>query len=248
MGNVIAEPTPSAHQCAATPTIETHGIERTYDSAAGPVCVLHGIDLTAMPGEFVAIMGPSGSGKSTLMNVLGLLDQPSSGTYLLEGMDVSSLPDAELARVRSERIGLVFQSYNLLPHESVLDNVCLPLVYAGALRRDRRERAMGALKAAGLDAELAGRLAQELSGGQMQRVAIARALVNDPAIILADEPTGNLDSKTGKTVLATFRSLASSGKTVLLITHDAEVAAASDRTLILRDGHLGEKGEDHEAL
>lgn len=220
----------------AVPAIEARGLTRSYASAAGPVRALRGVDLSVMPGEFVAIMGPSGSGKSTLMNVLGLLDRTDAGTYLLEGADVSSLTDAELAWVRAGRIGFVFQSFNLLPRETVLDNVCLSLAYAGAPRRERRERAMAAIAAAGLPEGYAGHLARELSGGQMQRVAIARALVADPAIVLADEPTGNLDSATGDAVMRTFQALSAAGRTVVLITHDAGVAARAGRALTLRDG------------
>ena len=208
----------------AVPAIEARGLTRTYASAAGPVRALRGVDLSVMPGEFVAIMGPSGSGKSTLMNVLGLLDRADAGTYLLEGEDVSSLTDAELAWVRAGRIGFVFQSFNLLPRETVLDNVCLPLAYAG-------------------------HLARELSGGQMQRVAIARALVADPAIVLADEPTGNLDLATGDAVMRTFQALSAAGRTVVLITHDAGVAARAGRALALRDGLISEglRGADSRA-
>ena len=233
----------------AVPAIEARGLTRTYASAAGPVRALRGVDLSVMPGEFVAIMGPSGSGKSTLMNVLGLLDRADAGTYLLEGADVSSLTDAELARVRAGRIGFVFQSFNLLPRETVLDNVCLPLAYAGAPRRERRERAMAAIAAAGLPEGYAGHLARELSGGQMQRVAIARALVADPAIVLADEPTGNLDSATGDAVMRTFQALSAAGRTVVLITHDAGVAARAGRALALRDGLISEglRGADSRA-
>jgi len=232
----------------AVPAIEARGLTRTYESAAGPVRALRGADLRVMPGEFVAIMGPSGSGKSTLMNVLGLLDRADAGTYLLEGTDVSSMPDAELARVRAGRIGFVFQSFNLLARETVLDNVCLPLAYAGAPRRERRERAMAAIGAAGLPEGYADHLARELSGGQMQRVAIARALVADPAIVLADEPTGNLDSATGDAVMRTFQALSAAGRTVVLITH-AGVAARAGRALTLRDGLLSEglRGADSRA-
>ena len=236
----------------AVPVIEARGLTRSYASAAGPVRALRGVDLSVMPGEFVAIMGPSGSGKSTLMNVLGLLDRADAGTYLLEGADVSSLTDAELARVRAGRIGFVFQSFNLLPRETVLDNVCLPLAYARAPRRERRERrerAMAAIAAAGLPEGYAGHLARELSGGQMQRVAIARALVADPAIVLADEPTGNLDSATGDAVMRTFQALSATGRTVVLITHDVGVAARAGRALTLRDGLLSEglRGADSRA-
>ena len=222
----------------AVPAIEARGLTRSYASAAGPVRALRGVDLSVMPGEFVAIMGPSGSGKSTLMNVLGLLDRADAGTYLLEGTDVSSMPDAELARVRAGRIGFVFQSFNLLARETVLDNVCLPLAYAGAPRRERRERAMAAIGAAGLPEGYADHLARELSGGQMQRVAIARALVADPAIVLADEPTGNLDSATGDAVMRTFQALSVAGRTVVLITHHMDEAICADRVIAMDDGKI----------
>lgn len=223
----------------AVPAIEARGLTRTYASAAGPVRALRGVDLSVMPGEFVAIMGPSGSGKSTLMNVLGLLDRADAGTYLLEGEDVSSLTDAELAWVRAGRIGFVFQSFNLLPRETVLDNVCLPLAYAGAPRRERRERAMAAIAAAGLPEGYAGHLARELSGGQMQRVAIARALVADPAIVLADEPTGNLDSKASREIIDLLKmSNQKYNQTVIVITHDENIALEADRILTIDDGKI----------
>lgn len=223
----------------AVPAIEARGLTRSYASAAGPVRALRGVDLSVMPGEFVAIMGPSGSGKSTLMNVLGLLDRTDAGTYLLEGADVSSLTDAELAWVRAGRIGFVFQSFNLLPRETVLDNVCLPLAYAGAPRRERRERAMAAIAAAGLPEGYAGHLARELSGGQMQRVAIARALVADPAIVLADEPTGNLDSKASREIIDLLKmSNQKYNQTVIVITHDENIALEADRILTIDDGKI----------
>ena len=220
--------------------IDARGIHRVFEGGAGLAHVLHGITFTVERGEFVAIMGPSGSGKSTLMNILGCLDTPTTGTYLLEGLDVAQLTDDELAEVRAERIGFVFQSFNLLPRMSVLDNVMLPLAYTGRPRRERERAAAGALRAAGLPVDHFDHRIGELSGGQMQRVAIARALVNDPAIILADEPTGNLDSATGETVLETFQSLRDAGKTIVLITHDADVAARADRTVSIRDGRLVE--------
>ena len=220
--------------------IDARGIRRAFEGGAGLAHVLHGITFSVERGEFVAIMGPSGSGKSTLMNILGCLDTPTTGTYLLEGLDVARLTDDELAGVRAERIGFVFQSFNLLPRMSVLDNVMLPLAYTGRPRRERERAAAGALRAAGLPVDHYDHRIGELSGGQMQRVAIARALVNDPAIILADEPTGNLDSATGETVLETFQALRAAGKTIVLITHDADVAARADRTVCIRDGRLRE--------
>ena len=204
--------------------------------------VLHGINLTVTRGEMVAIIGPSGSGKSTLMNILGCLDTPTSGTYLLEGLDTSRLTDDELAAVRAERIGFVFQSFNLLPRMTVLDNVMLPLAYTGAPRRERERLAVRALGLAGLPCDHYDHRTNELSGGQMQRVAIARALVNDPAIILADEPTGNLDSATGRMVLDAFHALRAAGKTIVLITHDPGIAAEADRTVSIRDGRLYHEG------
>lgn len=225
-----------------TPVIEATNIHRIYETAAGYTHVLRGVSLTVMPGELLAIMGPSGSGKSTLMNTLGCLDTPDSGTYRLEGLDVAELTDEELAYLRCERIGFVFQSFNLLPRATVLRNVMLPLTYGPCPRREREKRAVAALAAAGLPPELYDRKSNELSGGQMQRVAIARALVNDPALILADEPTGNLDTATGELVLACFKRLRNAGKTVVLITHDAEVAAHADRAVHLRDGRLAEGG------
>ncbi len=222
----------------ATPVIDIEGLWRVFDSTAGMTTVLRCINLQVERGEFLAVMGPSGSGKSTLMNILGCLDRPTAGTYRLEGTEVSQLSDDDLAYVRSSRLGFVFQSFNLMPRATVLRNVMLPLVYSNVPARERESRAWRALTATGLPEEHFFHRANELSGGQMQRVAIARALVNDPAIILADEPTGNLDTATGKLVMETFRRLQERGRTVVLITHDAEVAAWADRTVHIRDGRL----------
>lgn len=227
-------------KAASRPVIDTRHIHRIFESEAGLSHILHDISLTVNRGEFVAITGPSGSGKSTLMNILGCLDTPTSGTYLLEGLNVAELDDDELAEVRALRIGFVFQSFNLLPRMSVLDNVTLPLAYTDVPRREREMRAVHALRSVGLPVDHYDHRTNELSGGQMQRVAIARALVNDPAIILADEPTGNLDSVTGRQVMDTFHTLKRAGKTIVLITHDAGVAAEADRAIQIRDGHIYE--------
>lgn len=202
--------------------------------------VLYNINFEIEKGEFVAIIGPSGSGKSTLMNILGALDRPTSGEYSLNGEDVFSMSDEDLAKIRSEKIGFVFQSFNLLPRSTVMRNVILPLIYdSKTTKEERREKAANALCAAGLDEDRWEHLSNELSGGQMQRVAIARALVNNPEIILADEPTGNLDSKTGKIVLESFQELNSKhGHTIILITHDRYVAEHANRIIEIRDGSI----------
>lgn len=225
---------------SSRPVIDIRHIHRIFESEAGLAHILHDVSLTVSPGEFVAITGPSGSGKSTLMNILGCLDTPTSGTYLLEGLNVAELTDDELAEVRALRIGFVFQSFNLLPRMSVLDNVMLPLAYTDVPRREREMRAVHALRSVGLPVDHYDHRTNELSGGQMQRVAIARALVNDPALILADEPTGNLDTATGDMVLATFKRLRDAGKTIVLITHEPDVAAHADRVVHIRDGRLYE--------
>ena len=222
----------------ASPVIHAEKVCRIYSSAAGLTPALRGVSLDVERGEFLAIMGPSGSGKSTLMSILGCLDRPTSGRYLLEGIDVSKLTDDELAHVRSTRLGFVFQSFNLLPRATVLRNVMLPLVYSRGSTADRELRAWQALMEVGLPESLYDHRSNELSGGQMQRVAIARALVNDPALILADEPTGNLDSATGELVMRTFRRMQERGKTVVLITHDPSVAGWADRVVHIRDGRL----------
>ena len=232
----------------SVPVIDIRNVHRIYESAAGYTHALRGITLCVERGEFLCIMGPSGSGKSTLMNLLGCLDTPTSGTYKLEGLDISTLDDDELAELRATRLGFVFQSFNLLPRATVLRNVILPLTYTDVPPAERRKRAEEALAAVGLPAGFFDHRSNELSGGQMQRVAIARALVNDPAVVLADEPTGNLDSATGQMVLRTFKRLSEEGKTVVLITHDPEVADWADRTVHIRDGRLLTDEQEQEIL
>lgn len=201
--------------------------------------VLKGASFVIGDGEFVAIMGPSGSGKSTLMHILGALDKPTSGVYLLDGQNISQLSDDQLADIRKDKIGFVFQSFNLLPRATVLRNVALPLMYAGVKKEQREEKAKEALRAAGFPEDRWGHLSNQLSGGQMQRVAIARALVNDPSIILADEPTGNLDTKTGEIVLDAFQQLNSQhGRMIILITHERYVAEHANRIIHIQDGEI----------
>lgn len=218
--------------------IDVRDLHRIFETPAGQTHALRGVSFQVDRGEFVAIMGPSGSGKSTLMNLLGCLDTPTYGQYFLEGIDVAMYTDDELADVRAHRIGFVFQSFNLLPRTSVLRNVMLPLMYTRVPQDEREDRAVHALLQAGLTSELFYKKSNEISGGQMQRVAIARALVNNPAIILADEPTGNLDSKTGEHVLQTFKHLRDQGSTIVLITHDYGVSLHADRAYQIRDGLL----------
>jgi putative ABC transport system ATP-binding protein len=218
-----------------TPIIHLDGVTRIYQMGNVEVPALAGVSLDVHEGEFVAIIGPSGSGKSTMMNILGCLDRPSAGTYELAGTRVGELDDDGLAHLRSRTIGFVFQSYNLLPRTSAIDNVATPLLYQGVKRADRTRRAAAALERLGLADRLTHE-PSELSGGQQQRVAVARAIVTDPAMILADEPTGNLDSHTGAEVLDLFRELNAAGRTIVLITHDSEVAKAAGRQIHLRDG------------
>ncbi len=219
--------------------IDCKKITKDYVNGDKVTRVLKGVDFHIKKGEFVAIMGPSGSGKSTIMNIVGLLDTPTKGTYILDGKDVSKLTDDEQAEIRANKIGFVFQSFNLLPRTTVLRNVMLPLLYLDIPVKDREAKAKQALISSGFPEDKWDNLSNHLSGGQIQRVAIARALVNDPSIILADEPTGNLDSKTGEIVLATFKKLnKEDGRTIILITHEPEVAKHADRTIHVRDGDI----------
>ncbi|MDB5238870.1 MAG: hypothetical protein JWO00_205 [Candidatus Parcubacteria bacterium] len=226
--------------------IEIKNITKTYVNGDNETRALRGVSFTIKDGEFVAIMGPSGSGKSTLMHILGCLDTPTSGTYVLDGNDVSTLSDDDLADIRHNRIGFVFQSFNLLSRATVLRNVTLPLIYAEVPESERNARAHAALSAAGLPEDRYNHMSNQLSGGQIQRVAIARALVNNPSLILADEPTGNLDSQTGDIVLGTFQRLNKEfARTIILITHEREVAEHADRIIYIKDGAILEDGSSH---
>ncbi len=221
----------------ADPLIHIRSVTKVYDLGATQVHALRGVDLDIFPNDYVAIMGPSGSGKSTLMNMLGCLDTPTAGTYLFKGHDVAAMSDDELAQIRNKEIGFVFQSFNLLPRSDALQNVELPLVYAGVPRALRREMARVACERVGL-AERTHHKPNEMSGGQRQRVAIARALVNKPAILLADEPTGNLDSKTGEEIMGLFEELYAGGNTIILVTHEEDIARHARRLVRLRDGKV----------
>lgn len=226
-----------ASRDGARALIELRAVSKVYDQMAEPVVALRDVDLRIAQREFVSIMGPSGSGKSTLLHILGALDRPSSGQYLLEGVDLTTLKDGELARIRREHFGFVFQSYNLFPELTALENVEVPMIYAGVGARERRRRARELLEQVGLGHRLKHRPA-ELSGGEQQRVAIARALANGPTVLLADEPTGNLPTEQGRQVMQMLRELNEQGMTVVVVTHDPGVAAWADRLLTLRDGRV----------
>ena len=223
--------------------IDIQGITKTYVNGKLSVPVLHGIDLQVNKGEFVSIMGPSGSGKSTFMNILGCLDRPTTGSYRLNGDEVATLSDDELAFVRNKQIGFVFQSFNLLTKLTALENVALPMIYAGMDKKSRNERAAALLSSVGLGDRM-DHLPSELSGGQRQRVAIARALANNPAIIMADEPTGNLDSKSTIDVMNIFRGLYDEGRTIILVTHEPEIATYASRNVVLPDGLIVEDSQN----
>lgn len=220
---------------SATPIIATKNLRKTYIMGPTTVHALQDISINVMKNEYVALMGPSGSGKSTLMNLLGCLDSPSSGEYFLNGINVSTMQDSELAEVRNKQIGFVFQTFNLLPRLTALDNVALPLVYAGMSKSERIAKAKKVLESVGLGDRMDHK-PNELSGGQRQRVAVARALVNDPAIIFADEPTGNLDTKTSYEIMALFEEIHQAGNTIILVTHENDIAAHAHRIIRLRDG------------
>ncbi len=227
--------------------IEVKNITKTYHTGRDiEFQALRGVSFVIKDGEFIAIMGPSGSGKSTLMHILGALDSPTSGTYFLDKKNVSKLSDDELADIRNEKIGFVFQSFNLLPRATVLRNAMLPLVYAGVEGADRIKKAKHALHSAGLEEDHFNHLSNQLSGGQIQRVAIARALVNNPTLVLADEPTGNLDSKTGEIVLETFQKLNSEqGRTIILITHEKDIVEYAERIIHIKDGLIVSDSKAH---
>jgi len=218
--------------------IEVKNLFKKYGDGSAEAAVLKNISFKINKGEFVSVVGPSGSGKSTLMNILGALDAPSGGQYFLDNQDISQLPEEDLAEIRKHKIGFVFQSFNLLPRTTVFRNVMLPLIYSDARVEERDEKTKQALAAVGLEEDRWFHLSNELSGGQMQRVAIARALVNNPAIILADEPTGNLDTKTGELAIGTLQKLHKQGHTIVLITHDLGIASRAERIISIKDGEI----------
>ncbi|EOP53709.1 ABC transporter ATP-binding protein [Bacillus nitratireducens] len=217
--------------------IELKDITKSFQNGEETVEILHGINVTLNEGEFTSIMGPSGSGKSTLMNIIGCLDKPTAGIYSLAGQNISSMSETKLAHIRNEEIGFVFQNFMLLPRLTALQNVELPLIYAGVDKKERRKRALAALTKVGL-AERSNHLPNELSGGQKQRVAVARAIVNNPKFILADEPTGALDTKTSKQIMDLFYELNKQGATIIIITHDREIGEAAARQIVIRDGNI----------
>jgi putative ABC transport system ATP-binding protein len=221
------------------PTIRTHNLQRRYRMGSEIIHALRGVDLTVAKGEYVAIMGPSGSGKSTLMNMIGCLDSPDEGEYWLNGQLVSAMKDRELARVRNKEVGFIFQTFNLLPRADALHNVELPLIYAGLRRKERVARARQALERVGLGERMSHR-PSEMSGGQRQRVAVARALVTDPSILLEDEPTGNLDSATSRDIMALFHALHETGHTIVVVTHEHDIAQHARRIITFRDGKIAE--------
>ncbi len=225
--------------------IQTHDIAKEYVMGTEHIHALRSVSIDIKRGEYVAFMGPSGSGKSTLMNIIGCLDTPTQGQYILNGQDVSRMSDNELAEVRNKEIGFVFQTFNLLPRSTSLENVALPLIYAGLGKRDRTERALEALRSVGL-ADRAGHRPNELSGGQRQRVAIARALVNTPSVLLADEPTGALDSRTSYEIMGLFEALYSKGNTIIMVTHEEDIARYAHRIVRLRDGLVETDEVNHE--
>jgi putative ABC transport system ATP-binding protein len=230
-----SEPAPPSAAASHKALIQIERVFKTYDSGENAVQALRGVDVKIDAGEFVSIIGPSGSGKSTLMHILGCLDTPTEGRYWLDGEDVAAMSGKQLARIRNKKLGFVFQTFNLLPRATVWKNVELPLLYAGLDTDERRERALKALERVGL-ANRAKHRPNELSGGQRQRVAIARALVNEPSLILADEPTGNLDQKTGSDIISLFEEVAAGGQTIVLVTHDPAIAARTQRRIKIVDG------------
>jgi putative ABC transport system ATP-binding protein len=225
----------AAEVAVANAAIEVRDLRKDYYLASNVVHALRGVSLSVMPGEFLAVMGPSGSGKSTFMNLIGCLDRPTSGTYLLDGVDVTRLRPGDLAELRGSKLGFIFQGFNLLPRMDALENVMLPMMYGGVSSHERRERARAALTAVGLE-DRASHRPNELSGGQQQRVAIARSLVNSPSVILADEPTGNLDSRTSIEIMGILQALNQAGATIVLVTHEPDIAGYCSRTVAFKDG------------